>query len=447
MTEKSNEVEELLKQPRIKFNLCPKFFLLNWAFYFSLLLTAGGFYNLNSIAVFLIPLGLFVAFMVVKSWLLPFIHGHSMIIDMQEQTIQVPAGKWTAGTMQLSFASTLLAMDIPDPQVPVQKWFLSNDQFNYDIDDNILCFDQMIGVLENILTIRKTFAGKEVGPETFGANNSQPASDGMGTIEWCKEKAKPGVGASALHLAAFSGNVDSVKHYLQVAKSTGDGLIDAQDDDGCTPLHKACEEGRLEAAKLLLAAEGRLDIKDKEGDTPLHLAVFKRHSLLIPVLVNAGADVNAENKLNRTPLHTACALGDLYSVKALLECPGIKIDADGPQGETPLHYAADQGHVAIARLLVSKGGDLHKKDNSGKDALACGKPGMFEVAGKQAKTFKITASGLINCGIGIALLVAGIYFFAASDHDFKQVIGHGVFFGIPGLIMFLVGYFDFYSNE
>ena len=32
-------------------------------------------------------------------------------------------------------------------------------------------------------------------------------------------------------------------------------------------------------------------------------------------------------------------------------------------GGTPLHWAAREGHTAVAQLLVERGADLHAKDN------------------------------------------------------------------------------------
>ena len=48
---------------------------------------------------------------------------------------------------------------------------------------------------------------------------------------------------------------------------------------------------------------------------------------------------------------------------------GTNVNAKDENGKTPLHFAAFQGHTAIAELLIAKGADLNAKDNQGATPL------------------------------------------------------------------------------
>jgi ankyrin repeat protein len=63
----------------------------------------------------------------------------------------------------------------------------------------------------------------------------------------------------------------------------------------------------------------------------------------------AGAPVtNDVAELGRTPLYIAAKSGDQAAVWALVAA-GAAVDKANSTGETPLHGAAEMGHVAVAR--------------------------------------------------------------------------------------------------
>jgi ankyrin repeat protein len=49
-------------------------------------------------------------------------------------------------------------------------------------------------------------------------------------------------------------------------------LINAQADDGGTPLHRASQEGYVETVKVLLDKGADVNARDKKGKTPSNLA-------------------------------------------------------------------------------------------------------------------------------------------------------------------------------
>ena len=67
--------------------------------------------------------------------------------------------------------------------------------------------------------------------------------------------------------------------------------IDYQDENGDTPLSKACNEGRYEIVNLLLSANADPNIKNNISQSPLEIAksrVFE-YSLIIEKLTKMGA--------------------------------------------------------------------------------------------------------------------------------------------------------------
>ncbi len=70
----------------------------------------------------------------------------------------------------------------------------------------------------------------------------------------------------------------------------------AQNEDGETPLHAACQRGHQECARVLLDG-GRcdLDAQDRWSNTALHLAVKRRRAGAAMMLLHAGADFDLLN--------------------------------------------------------------------------------------------------------------------------------------------------------
>lgn len=61
--------------------------------------------------------------------------------------------------------------------------------------------------------------------------------------------------------------------------------------------------------------------------------------------------------------------GDLESLTKLVEnCPHVVADRDA-EGCTPLHWAADKGNIAMVRLLLNHGADVHAVDIDGQRPL------------------------------------------------------------------------------
>ncbi|MEP7091815.1 MAG: PHP domain-containing protein, partial [Nocardioidaceae bacterium] len=74
---------------------------------------------------------------------------------------------------------------------------------------------------------------------------------------------------------------------------------------GLTPLLYAARDGRLESARILLAAGANLQERDPNAITPLLIAIANDHPNVAQFAIERGADVNVVDWYGRTPLWTA----------------------------------------------------------------------------------------------------------------------------------------------
>jgi ankyrin repeat protein len=75
-----------------------------------------------------------------------------------------------------------------------------------------------------------------------------------------------------------------------------------------------------------------------------------------------------DDETGATPLRYAAANGHVEIARLLLQ-NGAEVNARSIPGYTPLHWAAYKGHVDIIHLLVENGADLEAQSNSRSRAL------------------------------------------------------------------------------
>lgn len=83
---------------------------------------------------------------------------------------------------------------------------------------------------------------------------------------------------------------------------------DAVDEDGYSPLHRACYNNNVEITKILLKYGANVDARTEYLWTPLHSAVKWSSAECAALLLQYGADVNAQSQGQQTPLHIAATV-------------------------------------------------------------------------------------------------------------------------------------------
>ena len=136
---------------------------------------------------------------------------------------------------------------------------------------------------------------------------------------------------------------------------------------GETGLTQAFKQESYRAAKTLIALpQTDVNRANSKGETPLMMAAIKGQLDLARQLIDRDADVN---KTGWTPLHYAVSVpsedsSDLKMVALLLE-HNAYIDAESPNGTTPLMMAAEYGTRSAVQLLLEEGADPTLKNRLG----------------------------------------------------------------------------------
>ncbi|SPO27125.1 uncharacterized protein UTRI_10586_B [Ustilago trichophora] len=156
------------------------------------------------------------------------------------------------------------------------------------------------------------------------------------------------------------GNLTDLQSFVQAACSTGVSMFaianDPNPNNGLVPLHFAAKEGKTDIVRWLITEAGAIvEMEDREGETPLHKAAMAGKLSVTSLLLSHGADANARDTDGWTALHNACSRGYLDLVRLLIDRGGAEIDIQGGRGAwTPLMNAASKGHLPVVRHLTAK---------------------------------------------------------------------------------------------
>ena len=136
--------------------------------------------------------------------------------------------------------------------------------------------------------------------------------------------------------------------------------------DGVPALILAVREPSLKVAELLaVQPTTKAEVRNDKDESVLMLAALKGYLPLVQKLIENDADVN---KTGWTPLHYAASGGHVPVIALLLENSAY-IDAESPNGSTPLMMAAMYGSPEAVKHLIQAGADVTLKNQLGMTAL------------------------------------------------------------------------------
>jgi ankyrin repeat protein len=206
--------------------------------------------------------------------------------------------------------------------------------------------------------------------------------------------------------------------------------LDVIDDQGSTPLHLAAALPDTAAAEALLAAGAKVSSATKERQTPLHVAAAAGNATMVELLMRSGGaeiltkgkaptPIDAAEKAGKTEvaqllrrlefpamlqsvidaprqpvparllemirkdpklaepagtggrnaLHHCAASGNAALAAELIRINPALVRAFSDAEETPLHVAAAQRQVAVARVLLGAGASVRATTRAGDTAL------------------------------------------------------------------------------
>lgn len=164
----------------------------------------------------------------------------------------------------------------------------------------------------------------------------------------------------SLHVAASCGNLECVKHLLELKHS-----IMELDDQNATPLYCACAMGFSEVALHLIANRAAVNARGGEYKYPLLVAARGGH------LLDHGANIHALDRCCGDSLYIAAEEGHLETARVLLENgsninPVNFIENDERYCRPNLigHgvvATASRGHFKMDKLLLDSGTEIHSQ--------------------------------------------------------------------------------------
>ncbi len=225
--------------------------------------------------------------------------------------------------------------------------------------------------------------------------------------------------------------------------------VNAPQNDGTTALLWAVRYDDLETADALIRAGAKVSARNRDGATPLQLAALNGSAAMLEKLIKAGADPNAPvAATGDTALMMAARTGKTGALNVLIES-GADVNAkESWGGTTALMWAVSERHPDAVKVLIDHGADVHARSNFVAAANGRGFEGRTPVAADAGKQkVEEFASGWLTPLMFAAregdlasarLLVAAGAEVNAVAGDGKDALGLAIFNGNYDLASFLV---------
>ena len=220
---------------------------------------------------------------------------------------------------------------------------------------------------------------------THGVNINQTDADGYSLLNIAidtnntdivaciLENSKPDIdlqddeGMTALISAAKKNNCAIIKLLLTYGAD-----INKADYNGVTALMIAANWGNVEAVQCLLRnSHIQMNKRDKFGGTAfMHLAVAEQNSCpMLEIFLRYGADINQADDEGITALMSAIPKNNMNLFECLVYNRTIIIDQPDKRGMTALMWAVRYNNCPMIKILLDRGADVNKRNNSGMTPL------------------------------------------------------------------------------
>lgn len=127
----------------------------------------------------------------------------------------------------------------------------------------------------------------------------------------------------------------------------------------------ACKTDNTEEMKALYAkgADVNFTTKDGKNTSPIHYAAVQGHAKVIAFLCDHGADVNAQDVRGTTAFHFAVVFDHMLAAETLHEKYHCDLNPGNINGDRPIHYACQNGKLAMVKYLHKVDADLSVENN------------------------------------------------------------------------------------
>lgn len=161
---------------------------------------------------------------------------------------------------------------------------------------------------------------------------------------------------------ATTGDIEGLQELLEATEDKK--FANKLDRRGKNAFIIACEEGRVEMIKMLLAYRPNINYKMKNKNTALMQAAHQGEYEAVEVLVDVGADMSVTGEDDETALHLACKHnrheGFLKVLEFLLsKLEDDQIDVASSKQETPLTIALKMDFREHALRLLKRGANIN----------------------------------------------------------------------------------------
>lgn len=181
-------------------------------------------------------------------------------------------------------------------------------------------------------------------------------------------------GQTPLHLVTRNRTPKCLEYLL---RNLGPGMVDVSDNQMRTALHWSAAFNNTECVKLLIKYGINIALTDTECKTPLHWAANNHDpstvQTMAAILEKSPSVLNWQDNDGRTALHYGVAHGNSAAVEFLVNFQAEEFsemfECDPDRSDfthrTPLHWAAQLGHINVVELLLKGNAKISSSDGNG----------------------------------------------------------------------------------